>query len=188
MPRFLLLQRLQDSLVRRRVSRRASIAARGPISDNRSLIDESRSSGPGTRASWRIGLLGVLGFAGGCFGQNDDRPAAWSFISTAITQPNCATGSCHGPAAAVAGLDFSSADRGFTSLTGLSMRPLVVPFDPTQSRLIQMLRGRDVLQMPPDRALPEADIRLIEGWILAGASNDRVSSLAKGAAAPGSSE
>ncbi len=99
----------------------------------------------------------------------------------------------------MAGLDFSGPDSGFTSLTGLwiwivdpsgtpdqgcrtvdgttvcqrQQRSLVVPFDPAQSRLVQMLRAQNAPQMPPDRALPEADIRLIESWILAGAVDDR---------------
>ena len=40
-------------------------------------------------------------------------------MSAAIIQPNCATTSCHSRGAAVSGLDFSTASRGFTSLTGL---------------------------------------------------------------------
>jgi hypothetical protein len=143
--------------------------------------------------------LGLVALGAGCIGQNDERPVTWSYVSAAITQPNCATASCHSRAAAVSGLDFSSADSGFTSLTGLEIwivdpsgtpdqgcrtmdgttvcqhpqRSLVVPFDPSQSRVVQLLRARSAPQMPPDRALPEADIRLIESWILAGAVDDR---------------
>jgi hypothetical protein len=95
----------------------------------------------------------------------------------------------------VAGLDFSEPDRGYTSLTGLSIwivdpdglpangcrpaagtiicerphRPTVVAYDPASSRLVNMLRARGAPRMPPDRALPEADIALIERWILDGA-------------------
>ena len=111
-------------------------------------------------------------------------------------QPSCATVSCHSQAAAVSGLDFSTPDRGFISLTGLWIwivdplgtpasgcrmrdgtvvcqrehRSLVVPFDPAQSRLVHMLRADGAPRMPPDRVLAEADIRLIEEWILAGAT------------------
>lgn len=114
-------------------------------------------------------------------------------------KPSCATASCHGPAAAVAGLDFSTEDRGYTSLTGLwiwivdptgslqdgcqishdtivcprQRRPLVVPFDPAQSRLVHMLRAEGAPRMPPDRPLPEADIRLVETWIANGAAQGR---------------
>ena len=141
-------------------------------------------------------LLALSGLAAGC-ADGDSRPAVWSYISPAILQPNCATSSCHGPAAAVAGLDFSTPDSGYASLTRLHVlvvepamdggpgpgcgiidgvtvcerdeRPLVIPYDPDESRLVNMLRARDAPRMPPDRPLAEADIRLIERWILDGA-------------------
>jgi hypothetical protein len=95
----------------------------------------------------------------------------------------------------VAGLDFSKPDHGYTSLTALTIwvvnpdgtpdqgcqtvdgtvvcahpnRPLVVAFDPAESRLVNMLRARGAPRMPPDRPLPEADIELVERWILDGA-------------------
>jgi hypothetical protein len=110
-------------------------------------------------------------------------------------EPNCATVSCHSPAAAVSGLDFSTQERGYSSLLGLwtwiidpsgdltqgckiaagtvvcprEHRSLVVPFDPAQSRLIHVLRAQGAARMPPDRPLAEADIRLVETWILNGA-------------------
>jgi hypothetical protein len=113
-------------------------------------------------------------------------------------QPNCATASCHSPAAAIAGLDFSDPDSGYASLTGLhvfvpdqsgdggsgcgtangvavcerTFRPLIVPYDPNESRLVNMLRARNAPRMPPDRPLAEDDIRLIERWILNGARKD----------------
>jgi hypothetical protein len=132
----------------------------------------------------------------GC-GNVDDRPAQWNYISPAIIAPNCATTSCHSPASAVSGIDFSTPDYGYESLTGLwvwvvtdpehppqgvpcgtvsgtfvceqRVRPLVTPYDPAGSRLVNMLRARGAPRMPPDRPLPEADIELIERWILNGA-------------------
>ncbi len=85
--------------------------------------------------------------------------ADWQYISPVIFQPGCATQTCHSRAAAVAGLDFSDADRGYKSLTRLwvwiqnptaadlmnldcgkapsgetvcekRLRPLVTPYDP----------------------------------------------------------
>jgi hypothetical protein len=138
--------------------------------------------------------LGLVG-AAGCGAGADPRPASWDFLSAAIMQPNCATASCHGPAAAVAGLDFSDPGRGYASLTRLwvwivdpddqltencrvidgtrvcqrTVRPLVNPYNPSQSRLVHMLRAEGAPRMPPDRPLPEADILLIERWILDGA-------------------
>jgi hypothetical protein len=143
--------------------------------------------------------LGAMALSAGCGGV-DDRPADWGYISPALFQPNCATLSCHSPAAAVSGLDFSDADRGYTSLTQLwvwvvvsdggvvappagvpcktvdgtfvceqQLRPLDTPYDPEGSRVVNMLRARNAPRMPPDRPLPEADIRLVERWILNGA-------------------
>jgi hypothetical protein len=140
--------------------------------------------------------LALLALSPGC--GSPDRPATWSYISPVIFEPNCASGSCHSPAAAAAGLDFSTPDRGYTSLTGRwvwivdpsmanvagcghaagtivcerQYRPLVTPYDPSGSRLINVLRGRDAPRMPPDRPLDEADIRLVEDWILNGARKD----------------
>jgi len=145
------------------------------------------------RGDWR--LIGALvALACGC-GATDDRPATWNYLSPAIFQPSCATVSCHSPATAVAGLDFSTPDHGYTSLTALTIwvvnpagtadqgcqtvdgtvvcahpnRPLVVAYNPAESRLVNMLRARGAPRMPPDRPLPEADIALVERWILDGA-------------------
>jgi hypothetical protein len=141
------------------------------------------------------GLLALASFGLGCGAEDDHRPAVWEYLSPAIFQPTCASVSCHSRAAAAAGLDFSDPRRGYISLTGLwvwivdpegtkegncrvdpqgvvcqrGFRPLVTPFDPGQSRLMHMLRARGARRMPPDRPLPEADLRLIERWILAGA-------------------
>jgi hypothetical protein len=120
----------------------------------------------------------------GCGGA-EDRPSTWSYISPAIVQPNCATSSCHSRGAAVAGLDLSSAEAGYQSLfnqrlapNGVNlMRPnvvrrLITAGSPTESRVVNMLRAYGASRMPPDRPLAEADIGLIEEWILAGAKND----------------
>lgn len=125
-------------------------------------------------------VAAVLALAG-C----DERPATWAYISPVIFQANCATASCHSRGTAVAGLDFSTPDRGYASLARLSVvvpgeggdagataaarRPLVTPYDPQQSRVIMLLRARGARRMPPDRPLDEADIRLVESWILNGA-------------------
>ena len=155
--------------------------------------------GPPVNTTHRLMLAAVLVAAGtgGC-SQIDNRPAEWGYISPAIFQPNCATTSCHSPAAAVSGLDFSTPENGYTSLTQLWVwvvfppdggtppglpcatkdgtrvceekeRPLLTPYDPAGSRVVNMLRARDAPRMPPDRPLPEADIELVERWILNGA-------------------
>ena len=148
-------------------------------------------------AAHRLTLVVAVIGVGAC-SQVDNRPAQWGYISPAIFQPNCATTSCHNPAAAVSGLDFSTPQNGYASLTQLWVwvvfppdvatpsgtpcstvngthvceeeeRPLVTPYDPAGSRVVNMLRARDAPRMPPDRPLPEADIELVERWILNGA-------------------
>ena len=130
--------------------------------------------------------------AAGC-GTKDDRPAAWGYISPAIFQPACAASSCHSRGVAQSGVDFSDPDRGYASLTASWFvdpmgttddgceaweakgtvvcpgKPFVIAYDPGQSRLVSMLRARGAARMPPDRPLPEVDIRLVESWILDGA-------------------
>jgi hypothetical protein len=143
---------------------------------------------------WLTPLFAATVSVGAACGRTDDRPAAWTYVSAALFQPSCATASCHSPGRAVAGLDFFDPDRGYRSLTGLKIwvpdpnapaggdcqavgetiycehdRPLVAAFNPTQSRLVNMLRARSAPRMPPDRPLPEADIALVEAWILDGA-------------------
>lgn len=51
-------------------------------------------------------------------------------------------------------------------------RNFVVPGDPTRSKLMYLLRGEEVRNMPPDVPLPDIDIELIEEWILRGAPCD----------------
>ena len=131
-----------------------------------------------------------------CGSEDDRRAAEWPYISPVLIQPNCATTSCHSRAEAAAGLDLSDPGRGYESLLELEVwivdpsatagqrgckiaagtvvcprpaRPLVIPFNPEQSRLVNMLRANGAMRMPPDRPLPEADIQLIERWILEGA-------------------
>ena len=145
-------------------------------------------------APFAVGFAAAIVWLSSCKA-TDDRPATWEYISPVIFEPTCATGSCHSPASAVAGLDFSTPDRGYISLTGLWVwivdpkgtlaeecmtmrgtvacqryqRPLVVPFNPSQSRLINVLRAQNAPRMPPNRPLAEADIALVEKWILNGA-------------------
>jgi hypothetical protein len=140
-------------------------------------------------------LVASGGVGAGCGDGVDRRPATWSYLSPVVFQPSCATPSCHSPAASVAGLDFSTPHNGYASLTRLwiwvvdptgeggsgcgmadgievcekQYRPLVVPFSPQESKLVNMLRGRGAARMPPDRPLDEADIQLVERWILNGA-------------------
>jgi hypothetical protein len=152
------------------------------------------SSATAVRRVWLIRLGCAAALATAACGSYDGRPRDWEYIAPVILRPNCATVSCHSRAAAVSGLDFSDPTRGYTSLTRLrfeivdrhatgdecmpsqgtvvcrgAYRPLITPYDPAQSRLVHLLRERTPPRMPPDRPLVEADIRLIEEWILLGA-------------------
>lgn len=153
---------------------------------------------PPSRAGFLVAtsLATTLVWTGGCGSENDPRAAEWAYISPVILQPSCATTSCHSRAEAAAGLDLSDPGRAYESLFELEVwviepmatpgrggckvargtvvcprprRPLVIPFNPAQSRLVTMLRANGAARMPPDRPLPEVDVRLIERWILNGA-------------------
>jgi hypothetical protein len=117
-------------------------------------------------------LLLVACLAAACGGE-DDRPAVWSFIAPAIIQPNCATARCHSKWTSTAGLRFDAIDDSYTYLVGggtaAGSQNFVVPFQPQDSKLMYLLRGEETRRMPPDQPLPDADIELIEAWILAGA-------------------
>ena len=103
----------------------------------------------------------------GCGGETDDRPKDWSFISATIVEPSCATVNCHSEVAQRAGVDLHDSDTGYRDLVD---RRFVIPGDQTgSSALLNLLRGRGSLTMPPDAPIPEADIALIDEWIKAGA-------------------
>jgi hypothetical protein len=113
-----------------------------------------------------IGLLGAALLAG-CGGSTDDRPPSWSFIAPAIMEPSCATASCHSDIAQRAGVNLSTPNFGYASLVG---RNYVVPLHPEMSSLMSLLRADGTRRMPPDFALPERDIMLIQTWIADGAA------------------
>jgi len=129
-----------------------------------------------------IGALTLAGAAllwlGAC--GEDDRPASWSYIHTAIIAPSCATSSCHTEDNAEAGVDLHSIESAYTILVGKAcesnnppgqaLRNFVSPGQPERSALMYLLIGEEVpRQMPPDRPLPDGDIDLVERWILEGA-------------------
>jgi hypothetical protein len=76
----------------------------------------------------------------------------------------------------VFGVQLDTVEGGYVALVGSPAVPgeatgknFVVPGQPDASRLMWMLRGEESQNMPPDEALPAADIALIEKWILEGA-------------------
>jgi hypothetical protein len=108
----------------------------------------------------------------GCGTMTDDRPAKWSYISAAITEPTCATVNCHSAVAQRAGIDLHDRATGFTSLTTHGFATLNDPADPKSAPVLYLMRAQGSIRMPPDVPLPDADITLIQTWIAAGAHND----------------
>ena len=117
----------------------------------------------------RLVLVATAAALIGCGSADDTRPARWSFISATIIEPSCATVNCHSKIAERAGVDLHDRATGYADLV---MRNFVVPGNPDQSALHYLLRGEGSLRMPPDAPLPEADMLLIDEWIMAGAPND----------------
>jgi len=118
------------------------------------------------------GATALLVVIAGCGQSADDRPASWSYISTVIVQPNCATANCHATITQRLGIDLSTIQVGYESL--IKQKYVVKGQDRATSPLLDVLRGQGGIQrrMPPDFGLPNADINLIERWILADSPYD----------------
>ncbi|HKA88786.1 MAG TPA: c-type cytochrome domain-containing protein [Haliangiales bacterium] len=114
------------------------------------------------------GALLVLAY-GACGSDVDDRPATFTYIHAAILVPNCTTSGCHSAQAQIGGIVLEQREQSYVYLT---LERFVLPGQLHNSPLLKLLRGREIWKMPPDQAIPEADIRLIEKWILAGAKDD----------------
>jgi hypothetical protein len=112
-------------------------------------------------------VLASIAIAGlssiGCGSETDDRPATKEYIVAAILAPSCGNAACHSSAAAVAGYAFDT-----LSAATKALDELVVPGS-DRSELLRVLRESGGDRMPLDSPLPDADIELIEKWILEGA-------------------
>jgi hypothetical protein len=114
-------------------------------------------------------LLVLACLMAGCGGQNDTRPAKWSYISAAIVQPNCATANCHSNLSQRSGVELNDMRTGYYQLV---CRNFVSPGRPADSALVGLIKGQGSRRMPPDFALPNDDIDLISAWIMNGAAYD----------------
>ncbi len=114
-------------------------------------------------------LLVLACLVAGCGDPTDTRPAKWSYISTAIVQPNCATANCHSNLSQRSGVELDEIRDGYEQLVG---RFFVLPGRPAESALVTLIKGQGSRRMPPDFALPNDDIDLISAWITAGAPYD----------------
>jgi hypothetical protein len=124
-----------------------------------------------------VALLGTL--LAGCGGA-ENRPAKWSFIAPAIIEPNCGTVSCHSSVAQRAGVILDSREAAYTSLVNrgfvvkckVAGDTVCTSSAAATSEVLSLLRGQGSPRMPPDFALPDPDISLIEAWINNGALDD----------------
>lgn len=119
-----------------------------------------------------------VGLLLGACAEQDDRPATFAYIHQAIIRPNCTTSACHSRLASTAGLNLERMAGAYFILVGSTCGQtlpgeapgnFVFPNFPERSKLLRQLRGENTRRMPPDVALPDVDIDLIERWILAGA-------------------
>lgn len=109
----------------------------------------------------------------------DEQPVTWSYVYATVIQPNCTSSNCHSELAATAGLQFHYKESAYYYLTGRQCTDEgpegeanhnhVVPYEPGRSKLMYLLRGEEVRQMPPDVPLPDVEIEFVERWILEGA-------------------
>jgi hypothetical protein len=107
--------------------------------------------------------------------------ATFTGISQDILVPRCASSACHSgtPPAYEPSLD---ADLAYDAIVGVQATQapavLVVPGEPSQSYLVQKLRGEGgnsggiATLMPPGDPLDPSEIEAIEAWIVNGAPND----------------
>jgi len=121
----------------------------------------------GSAALVLLAVVAAGACAAGCGSQEDDRPATWEYISTAIIQPNCATANCHSNLAQSSGVQLDRINRGYDALIS---RYFVIPGHPEDSSLMLLLNGRGSRRMPPDFPLAQQDIDLIAQWITNGAA------------------
>ena len=80
-------------------------------------------------------------FAAGCGGTADTRPATWSYISSAIVQPSCATANCHSKLAKRSGVVLDGMQDGWSQLV---CRHFVVPSMAADSAMIALMNGTRV--------------------------------------------
>ena len=103
-------------------------------------------------------LLAAIGCKGG--DSTSSAPAAPFASAQAVLTTRCMP--CHSGAQPAAGIDLTKFD---------SISRTVTPGDPTNSKLVQVMRGAPgVKKMPPSGPPPsEQEIKAVEAWIQAGA-------------------
>ena len=105
--------------------------------------------------------------ASACAAETDERPAEFAYIVKAILAPSCATATCHSARTQREGVDLSSVAAAQDTFDSRPLAPQTG--EPNDSELLFILRTSGESRMPVDGPLPDADIALIEQWIIAGA-------------------
>ena len=82
-----------------------------------------------------------------------------------ILQTNCSQ--CHTKALAMSGLDLSTREA---ALKGGSRGAAILPGKALESKLIEAVERKGKLAMPPTKALTEAEVGVLRGWIDQGAN------------------
>lgn len=129
--------------------------------------------------SW-VGATAVLALSCAALGacaDVADRPASWSYIHATIIEPNCTTSNCHTDISKAAGISFDDPDEAYETLAGVpcgsgTAMNYVVAGAPEVSQLMFLLRGDEIVVMPPDVPLPDTEIEIIQRWIQGGAACD----------------
>ncbi len=103
-----------------------------------------------------------------------DRPATFGYVHSAILAPGCATASCHSSSQAIEDIDLADKAAAYRSLTGVNCGEddpslYVNPGDPDRSAILSIMRSTGGDRMPPDVAIPDEEIALVERWIAEGA-------------------
>ncbi len=114
-----------------------------------------------------VPVLALALVASACAAETDERPAEFAYIVKAILAPTCATATCHSARTQREGIDLSSVAAAQETFDSRPLAPQTG--DPAGSELLFVLRTTGEKRMPVDGPLPEADIALIEAWIVAGA-------------------
>jgi len=124
--------------------------------------------------SLRLVLIAALSTSAaiGCADTTDERPATFEYIVTTVLKPSCGTATCHSSMTRTEDLAFDTVAAASEAFDSRPLAPQPLPGDPGepgQSELLFYLTTTGDKRMPVDSPMPEADIALIERWIIDGA-------------------
>lgn len=125
-----------------------------------------------------LGVALALGLTA-CVSPTDPSLERWHYAYATIIAPRCTTSACHSKLSNAGRLDLSDDATAYRELTGRACADTTTAIggyvditDPTASRLSGLLRRQDARGMPPNQRLVDAEVELIEGWMMRGAKCD----------------